>query len=169
MLDVAAVNALSLADFVARFGDVAEHSPWVAEAAASMRPFATREAMIEAFASAVGAASPEARLALIRAHPDLAGRAARAGAIAEDSRREQAGAGLDTLTDDEFDRFTALNTAYRDKFGFPFIFAVKGATKTMILDAFEARLPAATEVEFETALAQIHRIFRFRLEDRVAP
>ena len=168
-IDIAEVNALAPADFVARFGDVAEHSPWVADIAASARPFASREAMIEAFARAAGTASPEARLALIRAHPDLAGRAARAGTMAEDSKREQAGAGLDTLTDAEYARFTALNTAYRDKFGFPFIFAVKGATKTMILDAFEARLPAAAEAEFETALAQIHRIFRFRLEDRVAP
>lgn len=169
MLDVTAVNALSLDDFVARFGDVAEHSPWVAEAAAAMRPFATRAAMIAAFASAVAAAPRDARLALIRAHPDLAGKAARAGVMADDSKREQAGVGLDTLTEAEYARFTDLNTRYRDRFGFPFIFAVKGATKTMILEAFEARLPNEPETEFETALAQIRRIFRFRLEDRVAP
>lgn len=169
MLDVAAVNALSLDDFVARFGDVAEHSPWVAAAAAALRPYPDREAMIAAFAAAVAAAPREARLALIRAHPDLAGKAARAGVMAEDSKREQAGVGLDTLTDAEFERFTALNTGYRDKFGFPFIFAVKGATKAMILAAFEARLPNDAASEFETALAQIDRIFRFRLEDRVAP
>lgn len=168
MLDITQVNALSPADFVARFGDVAEHSPWVAEAAAGLRPFASREAMIAGFAAAVDAAPDAARLALIRAHPDLAGRAARAGAIAEDSKREQAGVGLDTLTDAEFDRFTDLNTRYREKFGFPFIFAVKGATKAMILDAFEARLPNDTATEFATALAQVCRIFRFRLEDRVS-
>ena len=120
-------------------------------------------------AAAVAAAPRETRLALIRAHPDLAGKAARAGAMAEDSKREQAGAGLDSLTDAEFARVTDLNTGYRDRFGFPFIFAVKGATKTMILDAFAARLPNDAETEFETALAQIARIFRFRLEDRVAP
>ena len=169
MLAIATVNALSPADFVARFGDVAEHSPWVAEAAAGLRPFASREAMIEAFADVVGRASHDARLALIRAHPDLAGKAARAGAVAEDSRREQAGVGLDGLTEAEYARFTELNDAYRARFGFPFIFAVKGATKTMILDAFVARLPNDAETEFETALAQIHRIFRFRLEDRIAP
>ncbi len=169
MLDIAAVNALVPADFVARFGDVAEHSPWVAEAAARTRPYATREAMITAFADAVAAAPPDMRLALIRAHPDLAGKAARAGAMAEDSRREQAGVGLDSLTEAEYARFTDLNTRYRDRFGFPFIFAVKGATKTMILDAFAARLPNDAATEFETALAQIARIFRFRLEDRVAP
>ena len=169
MLDIAAVNALSLDDFVARFGDVAEHSPWVAEAAAAARPFATREAMIEAFAAAVAAAPRDARLALVRAHPDLAGRAARAGVMAEDSKREQAGAGLDTLTEAEYARFTELNDGYRARFDFPFILAVRGATKAMILDAFEARLPNDPDAEFEAALAQIHRIFRFRLEDRVAP
>ena len=169
MLDIVTVNALSSVDFVARFGDVAEHSPWVAEAAAVLRPFSSREEMIAAFASVVAAAPREAGLALIRAHPDLAGKAARAGTMAEDSKREQAGVGLDTLTEDEFARFTELNTRYRASFGFPFIFAVKGATKTMILDAFEARLPNDAETEFATALAQIHRIFRFRLEDRVSP
>ena len=168
-ITIAEVDALAPDAFVARFGDVAEHSPWVAEAAAAMRPFGAREAMIEAFARAVTEAPREARLALIRAHPDLAGKAARAGAIAEDSKQEQAGAGLDTLTDAEFARFGEMNDAYRAKFGFPFIFAVKGATKHMILDAFAARLPADPAVEFETALAQIARIFRFRLEDRVAP
>ncbi|WP_333825213.1 2-oxo-4-hydroxy-4-carboxy-5-ureidoimidazoline decarboxylase [Pinisolibacter sp.] len=168
MLDIATVNALSIDDFVARFGDVAEHSPWVAEAAARARPFATREAMIEAFAAVVAAVSREARLALIRVHPDLAGKAARAGTMAEDSKREQAGVGLDTLSEAEFARFTDLNTRYRDKFGFPFIFAVKGATKAMILDAFEARLPNDVETEFATALAQVVRIFRFRLEDRIS-
>ncbi|MER2604715.1 MAG: 2-oxo-4-hydroxy-4-carboxy-5-ureidoimidazoline decarboxylase [Siculibacillus sp.] len=168
-LTLAEVNALSAADYVARFGDVAEHSPWVAEVAARARPHASREAMIEAFAEAVRVAPEEARLALVRAHPDLAGKAARAGAMAEDSKREQAGVGLDTLTDEEFARFERLNDAYRAKFGFPFIFAVKGATKTMILDAFEARLPDTLAAEFETAIAQVSRIFRFRLEDRVAP
>lgn len=168
-IDIATVNALTPAEFVARFGDVAEHSPWVAERAADVRPYASREAMVEAFAATVRAAPVETRLALIRAHPDLAGRAALAGAIAEDSKKEQAGAGLGTLTEAEFDRFTRANDAYREKFGFPFIFAVKGATKTMILEAFDARLPNAPEVEFETALTQVARIFRFRLEDRVSP
>lgn len=168
-LAIAAVDAMTAADFVAAFGDVAEHSPWVAEAAAAARPFGTREAMIAAFAAAV-AAAPRARcLALIRAHPDLAGRAAMAGAIAEDSRREQGGAGLDRLDADEFARFTALNGAYRARFGFPFILAVKGATKDMILAAFETRVGNDAEAEFETALAEIARIFRFRIEDRVQP
>lgn len=166
---LAEVNALAPEDFVARFGDVAEHSPWVAETAAAMRPFADRDAMIAGFAAAIETAPEARRLALIRAHPDLAGRAARVGDMAEDSRKEQAGAGLGALTETEFERFIGLNDAYRAKFGFPFVLAVKGATKTVILEAFEARLPNAPEVEFAEAIGQIVRIVRFRLEDRVAP
>jgi 2-oxo-4-hydroxy-4-carboxy-5-ureidoimidazoline decarboxylase len=168
-MSVAAVNGLAPAAFVAAFGDVAEHSPWVAEGAEARRPYADREAMIAAFADAVARAPHAQQLALIRAHPDLAGRAARAGEMAEDSKREQAGAGLDTLTEAEFRRFTDLNGRYRDKFGFPFIFAVRGATKFQILDAFAERIDNARPVEFATALAQINRIFRFRIEERVAP
>lgn len=164
---LATVNGLGPADFVALFGDVAEHSPWVAEVAAVTRPWADREAMISAFVTAISSASHDAQIALIRAHPDLAGRAARAGAMADESKREQAGAGLDTLTDAEFERFTRLNDTYRAKFGFPFILAVKGATKTTILDAFEARLPNEPAVESAEAIHQIARIVRFRLEDRV--
>lgn len=162
-----AVNRLSDAAFTAAFGDVAEHSPWVAEAAARARPFESRAAVVAAFEAAMRAASREDQLALIRAHPDLAGRAALAGAVAEDSRREQAGAGLDSLTADEFARFTRLNDTYRARFGFPFILAVKGATKSMILDAFETRVGNDPEAEFATALVQIARIFRFRIEERV--
>jgi 2-oxo-4-hydroxy-4-carboxy-5-ureidoimidazoline decarboxylase len=167
-VSIADVNAMTPAVFVAAFGDVAEHSPWVAEAAAAARPFAHREAMVAAFAAAMQAAPHDTRLALIRAHPDLAGRAALAGEIGADSRSEQAGAGLGSLAPYEFARFTALNDAYRARFGFPFILAVKGATKHQILAAFEARIDADAEAEFATALAQIARIFRFRIEDRVA-
>ena len=163
------VNALDAGAFVARFGDVAEDSPWVAEAAFAARPFADREALVEAFAVAVRSASRRKQLALLRAHPDLAGRAAVAGDVAEDSRREQAGAGLDRLTPDELVRFTDLNACYRERFGFPFIFAVKGATKDAILAAFEARVGNDAETERAAALAHVERIFRFRIEDRVAP
>jgi 2-oxo-4-hydroxy-4-carboxy-5-ureidoimidazoline decarboxylase len=164
----AALAGLDQGAFMAAFGDVAEHSPWVAERAFRAGPFLRREAMIAAFEAAMRDAAPDEQLALIRAHPDLAGRAAIAGDIAEDSRKEQAGAGLDRLTVEEFSRFTALNDAYRARFGFPFIFAVKGATKHMILDAFEARISNSPQAEFETALGQIARIFRFRLEDRIS-
>jgi 2-oxo-4-hydroxy-4-carboxy-5-ureidoimidazoline decarboxylase len=168
-LSIAEVNRLEPSAFVAAFGDVAEHSPWVAEKAGELRPFADRDAAIAAFEAVMHGASPDARLALIRAHPDLAGRAAIAGELAEDSRKEQAGVGLDSLSAEEFARFTALNDAYRGRFGFPFIFAVKGATKGMILDAFEVRIANSAADEFETALAQVARIFRFRLEDRILP
>ena len=173
-LSVAAVNALDAAGFIVRFGDVAEHSPWVAERAAAARPFATREAVVAAFVAAVRDASPESQLALIRAHPDLAERTAVAqdagsADIAAASRREQAGAGLDRLTPDEFARFGGLNARYRARFGFPFIFAVKGANKQMILAAFEERIDNDIAGERATALANVERILRFRIEDRIAP
>jgi 2-oxo-4-hydroxy-4-carboxy-5-ureidoimidazoline decarboxylase len=169
MVTLSESNAMPAADFIARFGDVAEHSPWVAEGAANARPFASREAMIAAFEKVLAAASPAAQLALIRAHPDLAGKAAVAGGLTDESRREQAGAGLASLTPEEFARFTALNEAYRTRFGFPFVFAVKGATKHQILAAFAARLAHGREVEFTTALKQVMRIVRLRLDDRVEP
>lgn len=168
-LTIDQVNSLSAETFLERFGDVAEHSPWVAERAGAVRPFANRDAFVAAFEAAMRGADHAAQLALIRAHPDLAGRAAMAGEMAEDSRREQAGVGLDRLTAEEFARFHSLNDAYRGRFGFPFIFAVKGATKDMILAAFAERVDRPVDAEFETALQQIARIFRFRIEDRVLP
>lgn len=164
MMTIAEVNALAPVDFVARFGDVAEHSPWVAREAFAQRPFADRDAMVESFATALKSANPDAQRALIRAHPDLATKAR----LTADSSREQAGAGLDALSEEEFARFKKLNSAYKDRFGFPFIFAVKGATKQMVLAAFEERVSHSPEAEFATAIAQICRIFRFRIEDRVA-
>ena len=168
LLSIDAVNALDAAGFAARFGDVAEASPWVAEAAFEARPFFDREALVEAFVAAARAASPHEQLTLLRAHPDLAGRAAVAGDIAEESRREQAGAGLDRLTAEEFLRFDDLNARYRERFGFPFILAVKGATKDAVLAALEARIGNDAGAEYTTALANVERILRFRIEDRVA-
>jgi 2-oxo-4-hydroxy-4-carboxy-5-ureidoimidazoline decarboxylase len=164
---LSAVAALDEVEFVARFGDIAEHSPWVAEKAFACRPFADRDAVIEAFQRAVAQAEPAAQLALLRAHPDLAGRAAIAGDLAPESAAEQKGAGLDRLTAAEFARFTALNEAYKVRFGFPFIFAVRGATKERILQSFEDRVGGAAPEELLTALAQVCRIIRFRLEDRI--
>lgn len=165
MMTIEEVNALPLPDFLARFGDVAEHSPWVAREAAQFRPFASREQMIARFESAVRAANREAQLSLLCCHPDLATRAR----LTDESAREQAGAGLDCLDAAEFARFTALNTRYRESFGFPFIYAVKGATKHMILDSFETRCGNDPQTEFQAAISQVCRIFRFRIEDRVAP
>jgi 2-oxo-4-hydroxy-4-carboxy-5-ureidoimidazoline decarboxylase len=124
--------------------------------------------MAEAFAAAILEGAPAEQLALLNAHPDLAGRAAIAGQLTEASRGEQAGAGLDRLTPAEFARFSSLNAAYRDRFGFPFILAVKGADKYTILTAFEARIASPPADEFRTALEQVCRIVRFRLEAVVA-
>ena len=164
---LAAVNAMDAPAFVAAFGDVAEHSAWVAELAAAQRPFASKHAMIEAFGDEVREAGPAKKLALLRAHPDLAGRAAIAGDLAAESRREQAGAGLDTLTAEEFRRFTDLNQAYTERFGFPFILAVRGADKQTILDAFGERIEREPEAEMAMAVSEVVRIIGSRIEDRV--
>ena len=165
MMNIADVNAMSPKAFIEAFGDVAEHSPWVAREVESARPFASREHLVQRFESAIRGANRDAQLALVRAHPDLATKAK----LTDDSTKEQAGAGLNTLTAEEFTRFTDLNDRYKQRFGFPFIFAVKGATKHMILESFRARVDNNPEEEFETALRQVCRIFRFRLEDRVSP
>ena len=166
-LTLAQVNALTREEFIAQFGDIAEHSLWVAEGAVDARPFLSHDSLVDAFQQSVLTASPSRQDALILAHPDLAGRAAKAGDLAEESRREQKGAGLDRLTEDEFKRFHQLNDLYRARFGFPFIFAVSGATKFQILEAFETRVGGTISEERLTALAQVLRIIRFRLEARV--
>jgi 2-oxo-4-hydroxy-4-carboxy-5-ureidoimidazoline decarboxylase len=165
MTSIADVNAMTDEAFVAAFGDVAEHSPWFAAQAGARRPFKDREDMVNAFALALRDAGQTAQLDLLRAHPDLATRAR----LAPVSAREQKGAGLDTLTASEFQRFTELNACYKKKFGFPFIFAVKGATKSQIIESFEARINNGKADEFDMALTQVMRIFRFRIEDRVSP
>jgi len=162
------INAMDREGFIHQFGDVAEHSPWVAEQAFGARPFATADALYQAFASVIVQASTDDMLALIRAHPDLAGRAAIAGQLGQDSSREQTGAGLDSLTHEEFETFTRLNERYRERFGFPFIFAVKGATKHQILAGFKDRIDNACTDEFVTARAQVLKIVQFRIADRVA-
>jgi 2-oxo-4-hydroxy-4-carboxy-5-ureidoimidazoline decarboxylase len=165
MKTIEQVNALSSTEFEKAFGDVAEHSPWVARNAAGDRPFVSRESMIRAFHEAIHSASETAQLALIRAHPDLASKAR----LTDDSSREQARAGLGNLTAEEFARFTHLNELYKSKFDFPFIFAVRGATKQQILASFAERVNHSKVDEFAMALEQVCRIFRFRIEDRVAP
>ena len=163
-MTLADLNAVPAAAFVQALGGIFEHSPWVAAAVADHRPFGSVDALHRAMVAAVAAAPPGRQLDLIRAHPDLAGKAARAGALTEPSTAEQAGAGLDRLTDAEFERFGTLNTAYMARFGFPFIVAVKGLTKHDILTAFETRLPNDPDTEKTTALQQVARIARFRLE-----
>jgi len=162
-MTVADLNALDVAHFVAAIGWVFEHSPWVAERAWAARPFATLEALHRAMIAQLEAASPEEQLALLRAHPDLGARAR----ISAASTKEQAGAGLDRLTPEEFQSLQRLNAAYRDKFGFPFLFAVRGSKKYDILKALQRRLEAAPEAEFREALRQVHSIAEFRLRDTV--
>lgn len=152
----------SRTEFVAALGDTFENSPWVAEKAFDKRPFASFDDLHRAMCEVVAAADRDAQLALIRAHPDLAGTAL-GGELTAASSREQAGAGLDRLTEAEYGRFHALNDAYRARFGFPFVLAVKGHTKTSILDAFETRLAHSPDAERRAALAEIYQIARFRL------
>ena len=163
------LNRMTAEAFADAFGDVAEHSPWIAQQAAKSRPFMDREDLIKTFSTVLRGANTDDQLALLRAHPDLAGTASFAGRMTENSRNEQAGAGLDRLTAEEFQRFTELNNAYVARFAFPFIFAVKGATKDMILASFEARVGNERETELANSLENVCRIFRFRLEELVAP
>jgi len=154
--------------FIARFGGVFEHSPWIAEAAYDAGIPAkteTAEALHALLVAAMRAGSRDQKRALIAAHPDLAGRLARAGRLTADSAREQASAGLDLLSDAERETFTALNEAYKERFQMPFIMAVKGRSKDEILAAFRARLNNDAEAEFATALKQIERIALLRLKD----
>ncbi len=161
-------SQMSKADFVTRFGGVFEHSPWVAERAHRLElgpahdcPAGVHNALARAFRSASG----DERLGVLRAHPDLAGKLAAAKRLTADSTQEQSSAGLDALTDAERDRFTALNTAYTDKHGFPFIIAVRDHGKAGILAAFERRLDNDTQTEFAEACRQVERIARIRLEE----
>ncbi len=154
--------------FVERFGGVFEHSPWVAEAAFDAGLDSTCETasgLHGLMASAMMAGDDARKLALILAHPDLAGRLARAGRLTAESTKEQASAGLDQLTDDERARFTELNDAYKARFGFPFIMAVKGRSKDEIMSAFERRIAHDRDQEFSTALEEISRIALLRLSD----
>ncbi len=161
------VNHLSEDEFVSRFGTLYEHSPWVAEEAWHERPFGSLAELHGAFERAMYGASRERQLALIRAHPDLAGKAAIAGELTPESAREQVSAGLDTLTPEEYAEFHRLNTAYRKKFGFPLVVCVREHTKETILANAEARLKHSRPEEIETALGEIARIAHLRLRDLV--
>ncbi len=162
------LNTVDRAGFAAALGAIFEHSPWIAERAWDRRPFSDTDDLMAAMLAVVEAASDEEKLALIRAHPDLAGQAARAGALTEHSTAEQEGAGLDRMSDEEFQRFHRLNDAYAARFGFPFVIAVRGHTRETILAAFETRLENDRAAETAEALRNIGLIARFRLEDVLA-
>lgn len=161
------LNHLDHAAFVATLGGIFEHSPWVAERVVAQRPFAGVGALHEAMCAVVDAASAAEQLALIRAHPQLAGKAAVRKELTAASLSEQQGAGLDQCTPEQFARITALNDAYHRRFGFPFILAVRGHTRDSIIAAMAERIDNPPEHEHDQALRQIARIARFRLADLI--
>ena len=149
--------------YVNRFGGVYEHSEWVAEKAFDMGPPAPED-LPDMMRQIVEDAGREAQIALLRAHPDLAGKLAKTGALTNESTSEQASAGLDQCTEEEFAEFTALNERYKARFGFPYILAVRGRNRAEILDNFRSRVDNAPEVEFREALDQVHQIAALRFE-----
>lgn len=170
MTDTVALDALNRFDaagFVAALAGVFEHAPWVVETAASGRPYATLAGLHAALCAAIRQAPAERRLALVRGHPDLAGKAARAGNLTGESTAEQASAGLDRLTDAEYERFHELNAAYHARFGFPFIVCVRRHGKESILRSFARRLENTPEAELATALEEVLRIGALRLDQKV--
>lgn len=161
-------EAMSREAFVGHFKDIYEHSPWVAERVFERGlsgDVASKQALAQAFAEEMLAATKDEQLALIKAHPDLAGKAAIAGTLTAASTSEQAGAGIQYCTDSEFAEFNKLNAAYKEKFGFPFIKAVKGSNRHAILAAFKQRIKHDKETEFRQALIEINKIASFRLAD----
>ena len=162
------LNAMEPAGFTRLLGGVFEHSPWVAGRAAGKRPFASVDQLHAAMVAEIEAAGLEAQLGLIRAHPELAGKAAVRGELTTASMREQGGAGLDQCSPDEFSALQRLNSGYQAKFGFPFVVAVRGHTRHSIIALFEQRLTNSREAEIRQCLQQIYRIGRFRLEELLA-
>jgi 2-oxo-4-hydroxy-4-carboxy-5-ureidoimidazoline decarboxylase len=161
------LNAMESAAFVAALGGVFEHAGWVAEAAHGSRPFPTVAALHAAMVNAVRAAAPERKLSFIRDHPELGGKVARAGLMTDASKEEQGSLGLDRLSDAEFDRFGVLNSAYKEKFGFPFVICVRRHTRDSILNRFERRLSNTADEERAAALREIGLITRLRLVAKV--
>lgn len=164
---LAEVNALSPTEFAHFFAGVLEHSPQYAGQVAGRRPFASLNALADAFAASVHLGTRPEHLALIRAHPDLAGKAALAGKLTAESASEQAGAGLDRLSPDEYAEFHRLNAAYHAKFEMPYVACVRANTKETLLAGAAERLSNTPEQEIERALAEIGQIARFRVLDLV--
>jgi len=168
VIALAQLNSLPPAQFADALDGIFEHSPWVAERVAARRPFGSVIELHAAMTSAVAEASGDEQLALIRAHPELAGRARVRTGLTAESAREQSGVGLDSCSPDEFSRLHELNKAYSEKFGFPFILAVRGHDRASIIAAFAERARNSVAAERHEALAQIGRIAWFRLADAVS-
>ena len=172
MFQVNVPSRMNKDDFVACFGGVYEHSPWIAEAVWERAPDPemeevqnTPDGIHVAFKNILDAADRKAKLALLRAHPDLAGKLAISGELTDESTSEQANADLGNCTPEEFEAFQSLNDHYKEKFGFPFILAVRGYHRTEILDKFRERVNNDIDTEFNEALAQVHRIALLRLNE----
>jgi OHCU decarboxylase len=150
-------------EFMETYGGIYEKSPWIAEAAFERHDIDTVDELHAAMKTAVNKADMNQQLALVRAHPDLAVAPAQMSNLTKESQSEQAGAGLKNCTPEEFEEFKRLNAEYKEKFGFPFIVAVKGLTRQDILNQFRQRMNSTREQEFKTALEQIHKIAWHRL------
>jgi 2-oxo-4-hydroxy-4-carboxy-5-ureidoimidazoline decarboxylase len=161
------LNACSKDDFVGALANIFEYSPWIAEQAAAARPFAGVNQLFAAMRAAVDRAAPELRLALIKAHPDLANKTQRAAGLTAESNAEQNSVGLDRLSDAEYKAFERVNNAYRDKFGFPYIVCVRRHTRDSILRDFERRLPNDGEAETQKSIEEICRIAALRVDQFV--
>ncbi|SDI60872.1 2-oxo-4-hydroxy-4-carboxy-5-ureidoimidazoline decarboxylase [Natribacillus halophilus] len=157
------INEMSRKNFIGILGKIYEHSPWVAERSLNSRPFASLDDLHETMKQTVQLANKEEKLALLRAHPDLAGRVE----LTTSSQKEQSGADLDQLSQEEYENFLALNRRYTEKFDFPFIMAVKGHSKDSIYHSMMERVENDYDREYETALNEIYKIARFRLEDAI--
>ena len=162
------LNTMPADTFVTVLAGIFEHSPWVPEAAAKQRPFKDIDTLHAAMSHIVESAGDDRQLALINAHPELAGKAAVRGELTAESTREQSGACLGQCTQEEFDKLLRLNAAYREKFGFPFILAVRGYDRHGIIANFEARVNNSRADELRASLDQIYRIARFRLDDLIS-
>ncbi len=165
--DLQALSTFSRDAFVSTLGGIFEHSPWVAERAWERRPFANIDSLHRAMREAVETAEPALQLALIHAHPELAGKAAVRGELTVESTREQRGAGLDQCSPEELGTLRTLNRAYREAFGFPFILAVRGYDRAGVIEQMRRRIAHDRVTEIRESLAQIYRIARFRLDELI--
>ena len=163
--NIAGLNELSQGDFIRLIGPVFEHSPWIAELTWAKRPFESAATLHRALCETVLASDESKKLALIRAHPDLAGRAARAGTLTSASAREQSSGGLDRLSAEEAALFDQYNREYRERFGFPFVICARRNKKEAMLAGFERRLKHSREQEIEAALAEVFKIAELRIHD----
>ncbi len=163
MLSLTSLNQFDRKQFVESLGGIFEHSPWVADMVYENRPFESKAQLHQIMLETVQRSPEFQRMALICNHPELAGKEAAEGTLTNDSRQEQARAGLDQCTAEELANLQSLNRAYRDKFDFPFVIAVSGLNKTQIIDAVQQRLGNSPEVEFDTSIAEIGKIGKIRL------